>query len=176
MYGFNSTRHAAAEKVSFLPLPLPRHSEAFFRWLISQPFEDVGYIADVDLEDYHTIKKSTLRIIPGHSEYWTLQARKNFDRFISEGKDPLILSGNTMWWQVRYSKNKDQLICYRNAKKDPIRFPKLKTVNWNDLTLGYPITFSIGAGFSFGGYGLQKDNGWNGLKLSKTPRFFEERI
>ena len=33
------------------------------------------------------------------------------------GGHALILSGNTMWWQVRYNEDKTKLICYFNIIK-----------------------------------------------------------
>ena len=81
----------------------------------------------------------------------------------------LVLSGNTMWWQVRYSKNRDQLICYKLVP-DPIKSKKLKTINWNDQQLEYPILSSIGAEFPRAGYGSKEDKGWDGLKIiTKSP-------
>ncbi|MBT1698040.1 hypothetical protein KK083_14200 [Fulvivirgaceae bacterium PWU4] len=166
LYAFNSTENTAAQKVSFLrPLSLPKHSEAFLRWVVKENIKDVGYVVDLDMEDYNNIRKSRLIIITGHSEYWTLQARLNFDRFVNEGKNALILSGNTMWWQVRYNKSKDQLICYRDQKADPVKSEKLKTINWCEPSLGYPIQASTGTDFRNAGYGLKQDNGWDGYKI-----------
>jgi hypothetical protein len=158
-------------KVSFRrPVPLPQHAEAFFRWLKLQNLQDVGFITDADLDSYGSIRKAKLLIVTGHSEYWTLQARKNFDRFVSEGNDAMILSGNTMWWQVRYNSDRSQLICYRDARLDPIKSTKLKTINWHQLSLNYPIVGSIGAEFRYGGYGLKADNGWDGFRImSRSP-------
>lgn len=174
LYGFNSTDKVGAQKVSFLrPLTLSKFSESFLQWVHEQKMADVGYITDMDLEEYSSIKNSKLLIVPGHSEYWTLQARKNFDRFIQEGKHAMILSGNTMWWQVRYNKTKDQLICYRNKVDDPIKDTRLKTVNWNDSTLRYSITSSIGAEFTYAGYGLKNDRGWDGYKIVTNSPLFE---
>lgn len=169
LYGFNSTDNMGAQKVSFLrPLPLPRHSEAFLRWIQKGNAWNIGYISDLDLDDFNSIKRSKLVIIPGHSEYWTIRARKNFDRFVHDGNDALILSGNTMWWQVRYNKTRDQLICYRDAKKDPIKSPRLKTITWCEATLQYPIFNSIGTDFRNAGYGLKEDKGWNGYKIVRN--------
>lgn len=166
LYGFNSTQTTSAQKVSFLrPLPLPKHSEAFLRWIVKENIKDVGYVTDLDMEEYNNIRKSKLIIIPGHSEYWTLRARQNFDRLVNEGKNALILSGNTMWWQVRYNKTKDQLICYRDKEADPIKSEKLKTVNWCEPSLGYPIYSSTGTDFRNAGYGTNRDNGWDGYKI-----------
>ncbi len=106
-------------------------------------------------------------IIPAHSEYWTLQARTNYDKFVLAGKHALILSGNTMWWQVRYNKTRDQVMCFRKKEDDPIKSEEMKTINWNDSLLNYPITRSIGAEFPNAGYGLKTDKGWNGYKIIK---------
>ena len=63
LYGFNSTEKTNAQKVSFLrPLPLPNHSEAFLRWIQKENLSNVGYITDLDLEDYNSIKKASLSL------------------------------------------------------------------------------------------------------------------
>ncbi len=54
----------------------------------------------MDLEDYSEIAGAKVVVIIGHSEYWTRRARENFDRYVLEGGNALVLSGNTMWWQV----------------------------------------------------------------------------
>jgi hypothetical protein len=117
------------------------------------------------LDDYNSIRRAQLLVIPGHSEYWTMNARKNFDRFVNNGKNAIILSGNTMWWQVRYDKSKQQMICYKSMNDDPVKSSRHKTINWNDSVLQYPIITSIGVDFSLAGYGLKVDKGWNGYKL-----------
>ncbi len=166
LYGFNSSDSKMASKVSFLrPISLPKHSQDFFRWLYRQEIPGLGYLSDFDMDNYDEIKSAKVIIIPGHSEYWTLEARINFDRFVEEGKNALILSGNTMWWQVRYESDNTQMVCYRSAADDPIRDPKLKTINWNEHLLQYPILNSIGVDFSLAGFGLMKDKGWNGYKV-----------
>jgi hypothetical protein len=165
LYAYNSTDKVAASTVSFLrPIPLPKHSEAFLKWYCKQGFQDVGYITDADLDNYAEIKKAALLMIVGHSEYWTLQARMNFDKYVDAGNDALILSGNTMWWQVRYNKKGEQLICYKNTP-DPEPSPCLKTVNWDDPMLSYPIINSIGADFPRAGFGQKTDKGWDGYKV-----------
>ena len=113
--------------------------------------------------------------IPGHSEYWSRKARENFDNFIDDGNDAMILSGNNMWWQVRYENNGNVLVCYKDFELDPIEDLSLKTINWHRSILDYSIISSIGADFSNGGFGLKydQDNGWDGYKivLPKSPIF-----
>ncbi len=170
LYAYNSSDKKSAPIVSFKrPINLPKHSEAFLRWFAKQHYKEVGYIIDSDLDNYAVLKKADLLLIVGHSEYWTLAARRNFDRFVNDGKDALVLSGNTMWWHVRYSKDKDQLICYKLVP-DPIKSKKLKTVNWVDPQLEYPITSSVGVEFPRAGYATKEDKGWDGYKIiTKSP-------
>ena len=169
LYSFNSTDKKPATIVSFLrPIPLPKHSEAFLKWFSKQKLSDVGYIIDSDLDHYSEWKNANLLMIVGHSEYWTRKARTHFDQFVNEGKSALVLSGNTMWWQVRYDHSQNQLICYKN-EHDPETLPHLKTINWDNSTLDYSILSSIGADFPRAGYGQKQDKGWDGYKIS-TPQ------
>jgi hypothetical protein len=165
LYAYNSSDKISAATVSFLrPIPLPKHSEAFLKWFCKQSFQDVGYITDADLDNYSEFKNAKLLMIVGHSEYWTLEGRTNFDRYVNEGNNALILSGNTMWWQVRYNKKNDQLICYKTLP-DPETSACLKTINWDNPTLSYPIINSIGADFPRAGFGQKTDKGWDGYKI-----------
>jgi hypothetical protein len=165
LYGYNSSEKKPAPIVSFKrPINLPKHSEAFFRWFAKQNYKNVGYITDAELDNYSEWKKADLLMIVGHSEYWTLEARRNFDRFVNDGKNAMVLSGNTMWWQVRYSKNNEQLIGYKLIE-DPVKSKRLKTINWNNPQLEYPILSSIGAEFPRAGYGRKEDKGWDGYKI-----------
>ena len=166
-YLTDSTTKASYPILSFLrPHIMPPFISSFVYWFEHQSY-DVSYIADCDLDDYSEIENAKLIIIPGHSEYWSRKARVNFDRFIDQGKNAAIFSGNTMWWQVRYNEDKTQLICYKNANLDPILDVLLKTDNWTmDPFLQYPTMNSIGADYMHGGYGIRyKDNGWDGYKI-----------
>ncbi|MBS1949661.1 MAG: hypothetical protein OJF59_002717 [Cytophagales bacterium] len=157
-----------AQIISFLrPIPFPHENknlnflEKGLQFFHSQKDLNSGYITDIDLDDEHALDGAKLLIIPGHSEYWTLRARRNFDRYINKGNNALILSGNTMWWQVRYSSDQKQLICYKDIS-DPISDPLQKTINWVDPSLNYPTISSIGADYVHGGHG---NIGWGGYKV-----------
>jgi hypothetical protein len=119
----------------------------------------------VDLEDYGELAGAKVVVLIGHSEYWTRRARENFDRYVLEGGNALVLSGNTMWWQVRYSDDRSQLICYK-WQRDPVADPLAKTLNWPDAPLQYPVIPSLGADFLNGGYADDPtDAGWDGFKI-----------
>jgi hypothetical protein len=167
LYNYNSSDKQSAHVVSFQrPIGIPQHSADFIKWYQQQNKKDVGFITDIDMDDYDNIADASLLLIVGHSEYWTREARLNFDRFVDGGGDALILSGNTMWWQIRYNSTKDKIICYKSLDQDPCISTLDKTVNWSNPCLEYPILNSIGVTFDRGGFGTQKDNpGWEGYKI-----------
>jgi len=145
---------------------------AFLEWFASirLPYS-IRYIADVDLEEYAAIGGASLLVVIGHSEYWTRGARENFDQFVLGGGRALLLSGNNMWWQARYSDDRSQLICYKRAP-DPITDPLFKTVNWTNRLLNYPILRSVGADFIHGGFGAASNKSTGFRVLSpKSPVF-----
>ncbi len=163
MYDPPATRITHA---SFLrPSAIQWQSEVFLKWIDNQSGFTVGYICDLDMDELQNIPSSKILIIPGHSEYWTRTARHNFDSYVDQGHHAIILSGNTMWWQVRYSDDKSIMYCYRDATLDPETDPLLKTITWDLTSLAYPIIPFIGADFNHGGYGLYTDNGWDGFKI-----------
>lgn len=170
LYGFNSSNSLGSTAVSFLR-PIEDQSEhercnECLKWFPSLADIKINYISDLDLNNYSSFSSSKVLVVAGHSEYWTRRARNNFDEFINSGHHSVLLSGNSMWWQVRYSDDQKQLICYRDATADPEADPSMKTVLWTDPLLNFPIIKSIGADFNHGGYGLRVDQGWNGFKIA----------
>jgi hypothetical protein len=141
--------------------------DSFLRWFatLHLPYS-LRFLADIDLEDYSEISGSKLLLVIGHSEYWTRGARENFDRFVLEGGNALLLSGNNMWWQVRYSEDLSQLICYKRAP-DPIADQLLQTTNWPDSILRFPVIPSIGGDWEHGGF---KGDGFH-VVLPNSPVF-----
>ena len=143
LYKSNSTSKESDTVVSFLRPMNSRDANGnssnfnvdlfsgIYKWLNENLLINdlTNYICDQDLENKSNLDNSKLLIIVGHSEYWTRNARKNFDDFIQKGNNALIMSGNTMWWQVRFKNNNQQLICYRSVS-DPIIADTLKTIEW----------------------------------------------
>ncbi len=147
-------------------------TSSFFFWMLTQNY-NANYITDADLDDYKNIEKSKLLMIVGHSEYWTRAARENVDKFVASGKNMLVLSGNTMYWQVRYNKKDNLMICYKDNNLDPLKDTPYSSILWETDFLKYPITSSIGADFSGGGYGSKLTNRQDGYKIvnDKSPLF-----
>jgi hypothetical protein len=169
LYGFNSSENKASHIVSFLrPVDSPSElgeCHECLKWFPSLSNIKFGYISDLDLTDYESIQQSKIIIIIGHSEYWSRKARKHFDQFVDNGGHAVILSGNTMWWQIHYTATKNAMVCYKSAQQDPEPDITMKTILWTEPTLQYPILPSIGADFVRGGYGLQTNSGWHGFKI-----------
>jgi hypothetical protein len=146
----------------------------FLQWLATQPLPySVRFLADIDMDDDSELSGAKLLMVIGHSEYWSRTARENLDAFVSRGGNALFLSGNNMWFQVRYSEDRSQMICYKSLS-DPIADPLLKTINWPDPSLEYPVMSSIGADFNHGGYGDKyPDLSWKGYRiLTLSPAIF----
>ncbi len=147
------------------PIELQSYSQYCLGWFERQSGFTTGYVADVDLDHYENISSAKLLAIIGHSEYWTRAGRTNFDRFVDSGKHALIFSGNTMWWQIRYSDDRTKMICFRKPELDSLKDKSLITTEWVSASLNFPLITSIGAEFTYGGYGKQDDAGWNGYKI-----------
>lgn len=148
------------------PIELAPRSAHCMQFFAALQGPRVGFAADEDLDDDATLAQTRLIVIAGHSEYWTRTARRNFDRFVDAGGRALVLSGNTMWWQVRYSADRTRLLCYKEEGRDPEPDPLLQTRTWNSTSLAYPIVASLGAEFPRGGYGRKADAGWDGYKIA----------
>ena len=173
-YGYNSSDEINASILS-IKRPRPFNALSYCKelliWLYNETDYEINYICDFDLEDYSEISQSEILVVPGHSEYWTRQARENFDKFVDDGGHAIVLSGNSMYWQVRYTKDKQKMIVFKDHKKDPIKDPLLKTDIWDSTFLEYPTAKSIGVNFTNGGFGGKEDEGWDGFKIveEKSP-------
>jgi hypothetical protein len=91
-------------------------------------------------------------VLVGHNEYWTYEMRSHFDDFLANGGNAIILSGNTMWWQIRIEG--DLLVCYKDEfESDPLFNVDndLVTANWHSYPVNDPENRSIGLSFRNGG-------------------------
>lgn len=155
LYEFNSASGIPGVKVA---LKRPGNFSAneelieFVHWAAAMGYE-LEWAADYDLhkipgllENYETI------VIVGHSEYWSRAMRNAFDAHTANGGNALILSGNTMWFQVRFEG--DQMVCYKNYLDDPLLNidDALVTTNFFDEPVYDPENRSIGVSWRHGGY------------------------
>ncbi|WP_028489382.1 N,N-dimethylformamidase beta subunit family domain-containing protein [Thiothrix lacustris] len=157
MYGFNSNNGKASHQLS-TERPTGRgqwaeHSE-FVTWLDKQ---GIAYEA-ASMMDLHRdpslLNNYNLVMLAGHNEYWSKEMRDNWDNYLAAGGNGAIFSGNTMWWQVRFSADNKHMICYKNANDDPLygQDNSRVTTNWFKSPVNRPENLSIGTSFQHGGY------------------------
>lgn len=146
-----------------------RSTRIFDRWMIEEGF-DFKYISDAELEDFDSIAGAKVVLLPGHSEYWTETARRNFDRFVDLGGSGLVLSGNVMYRSVGY-----------DAPDAPTQMTFWPRLQFTDPGPDYPTWESIGADYRHGGIGSTTNNPkpsievpYFGFKmLDVSPSYFE---
>lgn len=142
-------------------------TRAFDRWMIDQGY-DFKYISDADLENYNSVSGAKLLVIPGHSEYWTETARRNFDRFVDNGGSALVVSGNVMFRSVGY-----------DNPADPTQLTFSPRAHFVGPNVEYPTWQSIGVDYNHGGVGSTFDRpkldyiespyfGWKMLDVSPS--------
>ncbi len=95
-------------------------------------------------EDYR------LLLFVGHHEYWTAPMRDSVESFAAVGRNVAFFSGNTCWWQVRFSADGTRLFGYKVAGIDPVSTTpdsRLTTVQWFDPLVNRPETTLTGVSF-----------------------------
>jgi hypothetical protein len=144
--------------------PLWTASSGWFNWerRLAEWAEREGieldYAVDADLDrDDDVLAGRRLLLTAGHNEYWSGGMRDAVDRFVEEGGNWAILSGNTCFWQVRYGEGGNSMICYKAGARsaDPVRNTDREhtlTSCWSDPLVGRPETHTIGLTFTRGGY------------------------
>jgi hypothetical protein len=144
--------------------PLWTASSGWFNWerrlveWAEQEGIELDYAVDADLDsDTGLLDARRLVLAAGHSEYWSSAMRDAVDRFVDAGGNFLILSGNTCFWQVRYSADHESMICYKAGARgaDPVRGTDQEhtlTSCWADPLVRRPETTTIGLSFTRGGY------------------------
>lgn len=142
------------------------HAVSFSIWAKNNGIK-VEYASMLDVEkEPGLLANYAMVVVAGHSEYWSNVMRDNFDSFIRGGGNGVIMSGNTMWWQVRIDTKNNKLIAYKERavgkdplRNDPVLFDtnlandKTVTSQWSDsLGANFPENKSIGVSFRNGGY------------------------
>jgi len=128
------------------------YCKPFLKWCLNSEF-DIKYISDIDLENFENIKNTKNVVICGHSEYWSMKMKNNIDKFTDFGNNLIILSGNSLWWQIRYDYDKNQIFIYKKKQTDPIieTYPEMDTTQLDFAPMKYSCIESIGLSFRKGG-------------------------
>lgn len=156
LYGFGLAEKS--ERVSFnRPYMygigfLDRWEGKFVTWAEKAGYK-MDYAATYDLEFVPNLLDGyDLVIIAGHSEYWTYDMRQRVKSYIYNGGRFMNLSGNTMWWQVRFEDNGRTMVGYKSWRNDPEKSAELSTdVNWDRPIFDSSFTIT-GLHWPYGGY------------------------
>jgi hypothetical protein len=118
--------------------------------------------------------------MPGHNEYWSREMRTEVEQLLERGGKLMSLSGNTMWWAVRFketSTGTQMISCkgWHNDPECPDDDPDLYTGYWHEM--GNPETRVLGASFKFGGYVdfhdfYTAEEGYGGYFAEKARHWF----
>ena len=157
------------------PKNLTKLQNGILKWFLNSNYK-INYITDVDMDQNiyncywsNSVGHSTkLLIIGGHSEYWSMKARKNLEEIISNGTHLLNLSGNSLWSRISYADNYSKLIHVREDRyinQIPKKYLSLsetfKTVYFCDKINNYRSFETIGVDYLIGGWGCKLFNNKN---------------
>jgi hypothetical protein len=147
------------------PLGLSVWSGGAGWWTWERPFlawaESSGFQVDVaisqDLEQHpEVLDGHRLYLSVGHDEYWSWGMRDAVEGFTAAGGNAAFFSGNTCYWQVRFSDDHRAMTCFKyGADDDPVvgtPQERFLTGAWIDRRIGRPEASTTGLSFSRGGY------------------------
>lgn len=185
LYGFNSSSNTPARRISFnRPFQdggtgqYKKWEATFVTWAERAGYT-MAYAATSDIEFVPDLLNNySVVILAGHSEYWTWTMRDRLKTFIANGGRLINLSGNTMWWQIRYEAGGRTMVGYKNYLADPTTSAQEETVNTWDYPIYDAENFITGAQFLRGGLaglgGLTYANGYGGYALHKVDHWIFE--
>lgn len=161
LYGFNSGGEAnRASKVSF-DRPFyngygPQTNgaeEKLIRWLENEGIP-VECCSSDDLHSNSTLLAAyDCLVLAGHDEYWTKPMRDQTERFVANGGNMVVLSGNTCYRAVRLEQGNRQVVFYKYAGSDPSPANDETTVAWAEPPVNRPQNSLLGVGFTEGAFG-----------------------
>jgi hypothetical protein len=126
--------------------------------------EGAGFAFDVctsaDLEFHpEVLEGHRLLASVGHDEYWSWAMRDAVEAHTAGGGNALFLSGNSVYWQVRYEDDGRAMVCFKYGAGSKDGDPVLGTPDerfltgaWSDHRVGRPENTTTGLSFSRGGY------------------------
>jgi hypothetical protein len=102
--------------------------------------------------DPATLGGYELLILADHDEYWSYEMRNNVEAFVAAGGRVAIFSGNSVWWQIRFSDDGSKIICYKSVLEDPLLgLDRWRiTANWPSWPVGRPENRLTGVSFRYG--------------------------
>lgn len=104
-----------------------------WRWLDKQG-ANWKLIASVDLDaGLTTVGSAKALVSSGHDEYWSQGMRDNAEAFRDAGGHLIFMSGNEVFWRVRFSPDRRTMWCYKDTMSGPdthVAGTPLDPVSW----------------------------------------------
>lgn len=129
-------------------------------WLEDNGY-DVEYQASSDTGGANgRVGAHRLFIIVGHEEYATMAEFDRLESAVANGTSLAFLSGNTLYWQIRYENNDRVIVCYKDRiDEDPMRStnPRLLSIRFRDPQVNRPENQLVGV-MSDGSHILQPED------------------
>jgi hypothetical protein len=80
-------------------------------WLETRGY-DYDVLSDTDVHlDPHVLDGYKVVYVVGHSEYWSFEAMGAVSRFLDQGGNAVVLSGNTAFWRVSFNADASIIEC-----------------------------------------------------------------
>jgi hypothetical protein len=157
LYPVNSTKGVPANHLSFNrpytalePVPI-KWEIGLFRFLEREGY-DVSYTTDVDTDRKpEELRRHRLVISSGHGQYWSKRMRDAFEAARNSGTNLAFLGADIADWQIRYKHQRRTIVAYRDATKDPVTNPALKTVRFGQLVPPRPQCELLGLSYTASG-------------------------
>lgn len=90
---------------------LVRAERFALEWLEENGYE-YDMVGDLDVHrDPDLLSGYQVVMINGHGEYWSSEAYENLDRYLENGGNALVLSGNVMLWRVSFNEDESIMEC-----------------------------------------------------------------
>lgn len=169
--GRNFYTNPRAERLSYdRPGAEYRQSGPFQQWLDSERIR-VEFCASHDLHGVAALlDRYALLVVAEHDEYWSREMRDHVERFVRNGGNVAVFSGNTCYRQVRLEATRSHLMsCYKVPGADPVIDRTAASVAMASPPLCRPTPQTLGAGFTHGA-GCWLDSGLVGT-VDFTIRF-----
>ena len=129
----------------------------FVQWAAREGL-NLDFCTSRDLDSEVPASSYAAVVFPGHHEYWSTQMRLNLQSYQAGGGNAVFLSGNVIWFQVRFDYVNDQLICYKYPNFDPLFGTSqqfLSTGHWQDAPVSWPSYSATGVNWSGEVYGYE---------------------
>lgn len=157
-----------AQKVSLgRPSPYPRlahdsspdvyiNEAKLLNWLREEDIA-VECCSSIELhDDPNLLDNYDCLVLAFHDEYWTKAMRDHCERFIRNGGNLIVLSGNTCYRQVRLEDDNRTVVFYKYANDDPMKDINSDEVSivWSEPPVNRPPNDMLGVGFTHGAFSL----------------------